>query len=519
MSTKGKPLLYLICLNCIFFIHSLQLHENILTLISIHSDDGRNVHVEFTAFGKLREYHVLKSSPPILPDELPVITIDKESTKTQYISLQEFIVNMYFFQHGIEFYRETEGLGVFILNMLQNSNNCFALNGIVYEDGHYLTIEPDEHNVNCSSLSGIRHLVHRRRYHSDEYGLNLKTKCKNTTKRFLLDGIASHPDSVLPIPGNVDAKVEILAWTDMSFTESFQKQLKQKDVELDITKYIATVVHAANVLYQHAIVDKSLNVSLYLTGAVICKIPDCSRFTSDLQHNNSVDNHKALDKFAETLKDAYTNSMLSFHYDYAVAFTRDDLTDPHGTPVGVSFTDDICSISDGKSSSIIEDQGGYSCIGTFVHEVAHILGSDHDGYFRGKKCDPSNGFLMASFNPLAKTAFYFSQCTVNSIKENLLKPNASCVFDTPHINHRYQSLSTELPGQIYNVTEQCRQIYGTSFCLSIGTKLEDICYKMYCWDPHLTNVCSTKSSAAPGTSCGHKKWCSNGECVYDARAP
>lgn len=30
---------------------------------------------------------------------------------------------------------------------------------------------------------------------------------------------------------------------------------------------------------------------------------------------------------------------------------------------------------------------------------------------------------------------------------------------------------------------------------------------MYCWDPYLSNVCSTKSSAAPGTSCGHKKVC------------
>lgn len=86
-------------------------------------------------------------------------------------------------------------------------------------------------------------------------GLNLKTKSKNTTKRFLLDGIASHPDSVLPIPGNVDAKVEILAWTDMSFTESFQKQLKQKDVELDITKYIATVVHAVS----HGDIEDSYN--------------------------------------------------------------------------------------------------------------------------------------------------------------------------------------------------------------------------------------------------------------------
>ena len=40
---------------------------------------------------------------------------------------------------------------------------------------------------------------------------------------------------------------------------------------------------------------------------------------------------------------------------------------------------------------------------------------------------------------------------------------------------------------------------------SVGTTMEDICYKMFCWDPILPNVCSTKSSAAPGTSCGPQK--------------
>ncbi|CAC5404246.1 unnamed protein product [Mytilus coruscus] len=195
------------------------------------------------------------------------------------------------YDYAVAFRRETEGLGVFILNMLQNSHNCFALHG----------------NEFYRETEGL--------------GVFILNMLQNSHNCFAL-------------------------------------------------------------------------------------IPDCSGFTSDLQHNNSVDNHKALDKFAEMLKDAYTNSMLFFHYDYAVAFRRSDLTDPNGTPVGVSFTDDICSVATGKSSSIIEDQGG--------------LGSDHDGYFRGKKCDPSNGFLMASIGPLAKTAFYFSQCTVNSIKENLL---------------------------------------------------------------------------------------------------
>ncbi|KAK3587982.1 hypothetical protein CHS0354_014500 [Potamilus streckersoni] len=55
--------------------------------------------------------------------------------------------------------------------------------------------------------------------------------------------------------------------------------------------------------------------------------------------------------------------------------------------------------------------------------------------------------------------------------------------------------------------------------MSVGTKLEDICYKMYCWDPILPNVCSTRFAAALGTSCGPNKWCVGGECVHDSRAP
>jgi len=40
---------------------------------------------------------------------------------------------------------------------------------------------------------------------------------------------------------------------------------------------------------------------------------------------------------------------------------------------------------------------------------------------------------------------------------------------------------------------------------SVGTTLADICYKMFCWGPVLPHVCSTKSPAALGTSCGPNK--------------
>lgn len=65
------------------------------------------------------------------------------------------------------------------------------------------------------------------------------------------------------------------------------------------------------------------------------------------------------------------------------------------------------------------------------------------------------------------TIFYLEFNLFNNMLSILTfrKANASCVLDKPHINHHYEALTHDLPGQIYNTSEQCRQIYGTSFCL------------------------------------------------------
>lgn len=64
-----------------------------------------------------------------------------EMTNVKQLKHSQFIGNLYLFQHGIEFYREPRGLGVFILNMLQNSNNCFALvstyTNTLFSKGHF----------------------------------------------------------------------------------------------------------------------------------------------------------------------------------------------------------------------------------------------------------------------------------------------------------------------------------------------------------------------------------------------
>lgn len=147
-------------------------------------------------------------------------------------------------------------------------------------------------------------------------------------------------DDVAPIPGTVDANVEVLVWTDLSYIDSFHQLVQHPHVETDVLKYVATVVHAVcligprdnfsftiilslyrnvlidfikgfdflnhtylrigvrkkslaskisfqsktcqvksiifiskgNQMFHNGIKDPSLNISIFLTGVVICKV-------------------------------------------------------------------------------------------------------------------------------------------------------------------------------------------------------------------------------------------------------
>lgn len=42
----------------------------------------------------------------------------------------------------------------------------------------------------------------------------------------------------------MDANVEVLVWTDLSYIDSFHQLVQHPHVETDVLKYVATVVHA-----------------------------------------------------------------------------------------------------------------------------------------------------------------------------------------------------------------------------------------------------------------------------------
>lgn len=70
-------------------------------------------------------------------------------------------------------------------------------------------------------------------------------------------------DDVAPIPGTVDANVEVLVWTDLSYIDSFHQLVQHPHVETDVLKYVATVVHAVCLIGPHDNFSFTIILSLY----------------------------------------------------------------------------------------------------------------------------------------------------------------------------------------------------------------------------------------------------------------
>ncbi|VDI66892.1 Hypothetical predicted protein [Mytilus galloprovincialis] len=76
-------------------------------------------------------------------------------------------------------------------------------------------------------------------------------------------------------------------------------------------------------------------------------------------------------------------------------------------------------------------------------------------------------------------------------------------------------------GQLYDPDTQCRHIHGNSsgLCREVYKgNFTTICGKLYCTDPANPTSCKAEI-AEEGTQCGNKKWCVDGACTFDTKAP
>ena len=317
------------------------------------------------------------------------------------------------------------------------------------------------------------------------------------------------------------------AWYDRSKENSASD--KKRDTLDAIYQYYAFVSNGMNMMYR-SITSLSYTIHIRLAAIIVSETASASPWTETIRKSSSggkpdtVDAVFALLKLKMWVKE---NTAILPPYDHVMLFCGYDLTTATDGNVvaGLSGTGVLC-LKNGRASSIVEDMGGFQCVKTAAHELGHNMGAKHDG--DGNNCDYLDGYIMSPGNHNYTernklNGWRFSACSVNYFNtfftKTLKTPGGSrCLYQTETIRSEVPSVASLMPGQIYGADEQCRQIFGPSsyVCRTLLVNVSNFCPTMWC---RSTSKTCARLVAARGTSCGNKRWCVAGQCVYDRSAP
>ena len=199
--------------------------------------------------------------------------------------------------------------------------------------------------------------------------------------------------------------------------------------------------------------------------------------------------------------------------DAALLFMGHDLIGSNGSStIGGAYIGQVCS----NKTAVIEERFGYTSFFTVIHELAHLLGAQHDGKFKG--CGSLEPQLMSPRLNLKnrELAYVFTCCSL-TFMYNILDTK-SCTFRPPQVAVlNLNTRANKYLGQLVTKDEFWSLTNGES---AIECKLKkDPCKGIYCRLNRNADKCGQYTGAGlptlNGASCDStgENWCMHGYCV------
>ncbi|XP_037934525.1 A disintegrin and metalloproteinase with thrombospondin motifs 12 [Teleopsis dalmanni] len=271
----------------------------------------------------------------------------------------------------------------------------------------------------------------------------------------------------------------------------------------DTETYLLTIMNMVSALYK----DPSIGNSIEIVVVKIILLEEESAHPGLNLTQNAQQNLDTFCSWQHKLNKANENE--PYHHDVAILITRKNICGNNCMTLGLANVGGMCKPK--KSCSVNEDNG-IMLSHTIAHELGHNFGMYHDSAKIG--CHPRVGSIVHIMTPTfgADTVHVsWSNCSRKFITQFLDQGLGDCLDNAPTPPDQY-IYPEQPPGILYNAELQCRQQFNVSESnVEPCTPMNEICSALWC---RVNGECVTNMRpTAPGTICGKRKWCQNGECV------
>ncbi|XP_063418817.1 A disintegrin and metalloproteinase with thrombospondin motifs 7-like [Mytilus trossulus] len=475
-------------------------------------------------FGENLLFNVTKTKSTTL--NKPVYVIRKDPKGNLFV-IQEALLDI----QNVQFYVDPNHGAYLSFNCIQDNTGNYKLylTGTFVHDGVEFTLSPGNKQIdsNQETWYTVERRLQLQAGHHDYVPLTQAIPATHIDRiRGQLEVHRSKRQVQITQPFIIDVLVVI----DYSIYKRWLSKTKNDRTAKDeIRKYFSHFMNEVDMRYR-SIRDDEININIQVTAFLIADTEQAYPWSEVRKEKSSTRDLLNADAGLRDFRSWVANTVNLPLHDHAILFTGYDLyTEVNKFKLlhtaGLAFIGSLCR-PNGDSVSIVEDNGGFQNVGTAAHELGHSLGALHDG--EKNECQSSDRYVMATSTnqtiPVEKriNQWQFSRCSIEyfrSFISDLMSKGATCL--TESFKDARVVDSKNMPGQVFTPNQQCQQIWGNQSYICQGTEFgnaSSICTSMYCLDPSTDNDCVLQT-AVRGTSCGFRKWCVEGRCIYSDEAP